>query len=126
MALRRQMWPAAIEEFQAALELNDAEAEHHALLAWAKFCAASDKEAVFSTTKAKLNKAIQLNYRCTKAFYYLGQVYSALGDSDRAYACFQKVLGLEENHVDAQREIRVIEMRRKPSKGLFGLGPKKK
>jgi DnaJ-domain-containing protein 1 len=121
MALRRQMWDAAVSEFGAALEMNDQEAEHHALLAWAKFCAAPVKEAIFTEVRAGLNRAVQLNHKCTKAFYYLGQVYNAVGDIDRAYGSFQKVLDLEESHVDARREVRVIEMRRKSDKkGLFG------
>ena len=89
------------------------------MLAWAKFCAASDKASMFLEAKSGLNKAIQLNYKCVKAFYHLGQVYSAMGEIDRAYNAFQKVLSLDEDHVDALREVRIMEMRRKDRKGLF-------
>src|SRR5262249_550440 len=120
MALRRQMWDVAVEEFQTALSMNDQEAEHHALLAWAKFCAAPVKGPIVTEVKSGLNKAVQLNPQCVKAFYYLGQLYTAVGDIERAYGSFQKVLDLEESHVDAKREVRIIEMRRKSEKkGLF-------
>ena len=46
MALRREQFVQAEKEFRAALELNELEPDHHALLAWAKWCAASDRDAV--------------------------------------------------------------------------------
>lgn len=129
MALRRQMFAVAVEEFREALELNNTEAEHHALFAWAKWCAVPDrqKEAHVAEAKKGLQKALELNKRCVVAFYRLGQIYSAVGDHERAYASFQKVLALEPGHVDAAREVRLHEMRHKSGsgKGLFDRFKKK-
>jgi curved DNA-binding protein CbpA len=128
MALRRQMWPTALQEFQAALELNDAEPEHHALYAWARWCAAEDKEAVFNEVKKIMLRAIELSDRCVPAFLHLGQIYSARGDHDRAYNMFQRVLGVNEHHVEANRQVRLIEMRRSKGEkkgGLFDMFKKK-
>jgi hypothetical protein len=126
MALRRQSYQTAVDEFQAAVELNDSEAEHYALLAWAKFLCAADKQAVFPEVQAGFKKAMKLNDRCVPAFFHFGQVFRALGDTDKAYAYFQKVLSLSENHVDAAREVRLIEMRKKTTaKGLFDRFKKK-
>jgi tetratricopeptide (TPR) repeat protein len=128
MALRRQLWSTAIEEFQAALALNDEEAEHHALLAWARWCAASDpKDTIFTEVKRGLNRAVELSPRCLPAFLYMGQVHSARGDLERAYNAFQRVLDINPNHVDALREVRLIEMRRAKGekKGLLDRFKKK-
>jgi curved DNA-binding protein CbpA len=127
MALRRQMWSVAVDEFQAALELNQEEAEHHALLAWARWCAAQNKDAIFAEVRKGFSRAIELSDRCLPAFLYMGNIYSARGDLDRAYGAFQRVLDINPNHVDAKREVRLIEMRRKAGekKGLFDRFKKK-
>jgi len=119
MALRRQQFPAAVEEFQAAVELYDGEAEYFAHLAWAKWNAAGDKTAVQAEVKGHFNRALQLNSRCIDALYFRGQMYSALGEIDKAARHFQQVLSYNEDHVEAAREIRLIEMRKKSGKGLF-------
>jgi curved DNA-binding protein CbpA len=127
MALRRQLWQTAIEEFQAALALNEEEAEHHAYLAWARWCAAPQKDAVFVEVKRGLSRAVELSSRCLPAFLYMGQIYSARGELDRAYGAFQRVLDINPNHVDALREVRLIDMRRAKGerKGLLDRFKKK-
>lgn len=112
MHLRRQAWAPAIECFRAAVELNGDEAEHHALLAWARWCAAGDKQAVFREVKDGLDKAVKLNDKCVPALLYLGQVHSARGEVDRAYGYFQRVLAVDASHIEARREVRLIDMRR--------------
>lgn len=129
MALRRKMWSAAIDEFQAAVDLNDLEAEHHACLAWAKWCAAENKDdKLFVEVKKGLNRAMELSDRCLPAYFFMGHVYIARHELDRAFNMFQRVLNINENHVDAKREVRVLEMRRAKAsekKGLFDMFKKK-
>jgi tetratricopeptide (TPR) repeat protein len=116
MALRRQLYSLAEKEFKIALELNPEEGEHHAMAAWAAWCNAENKEAIASSVKKELNRAIELNPKCAPAFYYLGQLYKHMGDEIRAMASFQKVLNQTPGHVDALREVRLIDMRRKHRK----------
>jgi tetratricopeptide (TPR) repeat protein len=130
MALRRQMFPMAVEEFGEAVELNPEEGEHHAMLAWSVWCNANEKEAVFNEVKKGMHKAVELNPKCVAAFFFLGQVYKHMNDMDRAYNSFQKTLNLQPGHVDAEREIRLIEMRKskgpdKKGGGLFDRFKKK-
>ena len=120
MAIRRQMFAAAVEEFQAAIELNATWAEYHAMLAWAKWCNAADKQAIFQEVRTGFQTAVRLNSRCIPAFYYRGQMFNALGDNEKAYKSFQQVLSIDADHVDASREVRLMEMRKKTGqKGLF-------
>jgi len=121
MALRRQLFSLAEKEFKTALELNPDEGEHHAMSAWATWCNADNKEAIASEVKKGLNKAIELNPKCAPAFYYLGQLYKHMGDEIRAMASFQKVLNQSPGHVDALREVRLIDMRRKQGDRKGGL-----
>jgi tetratricopeptide (TPR) repeat protein len=122
MALRRQAFPLALEEFNKALELNAEEGEHHAMRAWALWCVSTDKDRVLTEVKKGLLKALELNAKCAPAFYYLGTVYKHAGDIDRAYSHFQKCLDLTPGHVDAEREVRLIEMRRERGGGSPGKG----
>jgi curved DNA-binding protein CbpA len=119
MALRRSMFPAAVEEFQAAVELYDGEADYYAHLAWAKWCNATDKQSAFAEVKGIINRALQLNNKCVDALYFRGQMFSALGENDKAYRSFQIVLQYKDDHVEAAREIRLMEMRKKGGRGLF-------
>lgn len=128
MALRRQQWTQAQEEFKKALDLNGDEGEHHAMYAWATWCAAADKDKILADVKKGLNRAIELNAKCAPAFYFLGQVFKTQGDMDKAYNQFQRCVSLQPGHVDAEREIRVIDMRRAKGpekKGLFDRFKKK-
>ncbi|MBI4509811.1 MAG: DnaJ domain-containing protein [Deltaproteobacteria bacterium] len=121
MALRRQLWPQALEAFKKALELNPDEGEHHAMHAWATWCVAPDKDKVLVEVRKGLHKAIELNPQCAQAFFYTGQVFKHSGDLERASAHFQKALDLQPSHVEAEREVRLMEMRRAKGekKGLF-------
>ena len=71
--------------------------------------------------RVSLQKALELNPRCLNAYMFLGQMLQQQGEPERAYGYFKKVLELSPNHVEAQGQVRVIEMRRqKPEKkGLF-------
>jgi len=128
MALRRQAYPQALEEFKKALELNHDEGEHHAMHAWAVWCLATDKDKVLTEVKKGLHKALELNAQCAPAFYFLGSLYKYKGETDRAYSHFQRCLDLVDGHTDAEREIRLIDMRRasgQDRKGLFDRFKKK-
>jgi tetratricopeptide (TPR) repeat protein len=116
MSLRRQAWPQAVEAFKKALENNPDEPEHHAYYHWSLWCSSTNKDAVLGEVKKGLQRALDLNNRCVPALYFLGQVLNQMGDHDRAYTQFQKVLSYQPRHVDAEREVRLIEMRRKKGK----------
>jgi curved DNA-binding protein CbpA len=127
MALRRQMWSRAIEDFRAAVDLNQDEPQHHAYLAWARWSASTEKSAVYPEVKKGLMRALEIDRQCVPALYYLGQVYAARGDVEHAYALYRRVIDVNEAHVDALREVRLIEMRRdRGRRGLFDRFTKRK
>ena len=121
MAIRRQNWAQAREAFQRAVILNKDEAEHHAYLGWSIFMGASDKNVVLNDVKKHLAKALDINTRCAAAHFFVGKMYLTVGDESRALNAFQHVLDEQPEHVEAQREIRILDMRNKNQKkgGLF-------
>lgn len=116
MALRRDQLPQAIAAFQSAVELQPNESEYQALLAWAQFAAAADKNAVATQTRRMLQRAAEGNDRAVTSRFYLGRVERMLGKEREALQHFQEVLRIKPNHSEAASEARVLEQRLKGRK----------
>jgi hypothetical protein len=111
MALRRDQLTQAIEAFQMAVELQPKEAEYQALLAWAQFAAAPDKNAVAGATRKALQRAAETNDRSTSARFYLGRVERMLGREREALQYFEEVLAIKPSHSEAASEARILKQR---------------
>jgi len=121
LALRRDRPQAAVIELERALELNPDEADYHATLAWARFCAASDKAPIADVTRAALERALELQPRSVTARFYLGRVDRMLGRDAEALRRFRDVIADSPGHAEAAAEIRALESRLGPDKpGAFG------
>jgi len=124
LALKRDNPQAAVGELAIAIQLHPDEADYHALLAWAAFCAAPDKAAVAAATRMSLDKAVQRSPRASAARFYLGRVERMLGRDQEALRHFRDVLEAAPGHAEAAAELRVLEARQpggdKPGGGLFG------
>jgi cytochrome c-type biogenesis protein CcmH/NrfG len=86
--------------------------EHHALAAWARWCAHSEKEPIKQAVKKQFRRALALSPNNPAAYFYRGLVSKQDGDMHTALSCFQKVIELQPSHKDAQLELRVLESRR--------------
>jgi tetratricopeptide (TPR) repeat protein len=120
MALRRNDFTGAIRELEAAVSGNPQEGEHLALLCWARVSAG---QMTWADAKPRLSEAVKLSPRCARAHYYLGLAHKDEGAADRALSAFKKAHDLDQRLIDAEREIRLIHMRREkeknPKGGLF-------
>jgi DnaJ domain len=113
MALRRDQLQQALQAFGEAVELQPKEMEYQTYLAWTKFAAAPDKNAVAAETRKSLQRAAEGNDRSPTARFYLGRVERMLGREREALALFQEVLMMKPNHTEAASEARVLEQRLK-------------
>ena len=111
MALRREQLDAAIAEFSTAVELQPQEPEYQALLIWAKFAAAADKQTIAHKTRIELARAAERSMQSPTARFYLGRVERILGREREALEHFYEVLRIKSNHAEASSEIRVLETR---------------
>jgi tetratricopeptide (TPR) repeat protein len=111
MALRRSMFEQARALFIEAVELNDEEAEYHALLAWATWLAAPNKTAVAAEVQKGLAQALALSPQCVQAHFYAGQVAKNSGQTQVAIDAFRTVIDLEPHHAEANLELRVLRGR---------------
>jgi DnaJ-domain-containing protein 1 len=113
--LKKRMMAAAELEANRALEDDPEQADYLALCAWIQVCK-PDSEARLPELCKMLTEAIHRNPNSEKNRFYRVQVYKRLGQIDRAVADCRLIVDRNPHHVDAQREIRLWEMRRAPNK----------
>jgi DnaJ-domain-containing protein 1 len=111
MALRRSQFESARMLFEEAVELNGEEAEYHALLAWATWLAAPNKQLVAVDVQKRLAQALAMSPQCVPAHFYCGQVAKHSGQVQAALDSFRVVVDLEPDHVEANLELRVLRGR---------------
>ena len=128
---RKKNFGEALRCFQEAWKLNEKEGEHLAWVAWTQFNdPRTDKGKMLPQIKEQLLRSIKIAPQNAICHYYLGEVYLALGDDKRARTCFTRTVEIQEGHVEANRHLRLMAMRKekqeKKDGGLFGGLLKKK
>jgi hypothetical protein len=113
---RKKNFKEALSEFKEAYKLNSEEGDHLAWIAWTVFCdPRTNRKQMMPKIKQQLLESIKISPNSPTCHYFLGEVYLALEEPKRAVTCFNKVLELNPNHVDAQRQLRLMNMRRERS-----------
>jgi curved DNA-binding protein CbpA len=128
---RKKNFAEAQRCFEEACRLNDKEGEHLAWLAWTRYQNPKvDNATALPHIRDQLLRAVKISPQNATCHYYLGEIYLALSDEKRAHACFARTVELQESHVDANRHLRLMQMRKerreKKERGLFGGLLKKK
>jgi curved DNA-binding protein CbpA len=108
-ALRREDMVDAIDALARATALVPQDVDYAAMLAWARFCASTDKRGIADGVRRALERAISRSPNPMMARFYLGRVERILGRTTRALHHFREVLELEPGHADAAAEIRCLE-----------------
>ena len=112
MALRRNQYKQALEQFGHAVRLNPEEGEHLIFFAWAQWLAdeAKDKDFAVETTQ-QIEKALKMSPKCAPGYFFLGQLAKHQGKQARARELFEKVLQLRPSDREAQLELRLMSSR---------------
>ncbi len=125
--VRSRDYTGAVRVLVKALELSPDEGEIHALYGWALFLVNREDAPARQRAIRHLEQATVLAQASPTPLYYLGQLRKACGELGEAQRMFRKVLDLQPGHVEANRELRLLQMRSKDEKsGLFGFGRKKR
>ena len=111
LALKGDRPGEAVNELLRACELQPNNFDIAGLLAWAKFCASSDKLAAASEARKPLERALLRSDTPEVARFYLGRIERIIGRDREALRHFQEVLDLVPNHPEAAAEVRAIEGR---------------
>ena len=118
---RKKDYSEAKKQFERALSLNPKEGEHVAWLAWTVFHDPSeDRDRTLPKVKQDLLQSVKMSPKSATCQYFLGEIYLALNDRSRAVTCFNRTLEVQPQHVDAQRQIRLIGMRHERELGKKG------
>ena len=112
-AMRRKDWDGALEALRWALELDADEGEFHTLRGWVVYLKSQDQgRADPDGAMDHIRKGIALSPQSPTGYYYLGQIKKACGDPAEAERMFRKTIELRPNHVEAARELRLMQLRR--------------
>jgi curved DNA-binding protein CbpA len=107
--MKRGNLAAAEAEARQALADDPDQSDYIALVAWLD---AQKPEPNLETSIKALDRAILLQPNSVRAHWYRGQLYQRLGRRSRAIRDFRAVVERDPRHVDAQRELRLYQMRR--------------
>jgi len=119
ICLRKNDLAQAEELARRAVQLDPDQADYIALLAWLE--ALKPTSQTPEATQARigdLDRAIKLNERCERAYFYRAMLYKRQHRDALAFKDFKKVAELNPKNIDAQRELRLYDMRGGPPKRI--------
>jgi curved DNA-binding protein CbpA len=119
---RKRDFVAAADHFDRAFQAEP-RAVYLAARGWAIYMDPQRKAEV-SRAKQMMAEALKMDPRCDRAHYQLGVIARVEGDMERAERHFREAIRASPKHLEANQELRLIEMRKKnppPTKkgGLF-------
>jgi DnaJ domain len=117
--LRKNDLAQATQLAKHALELDPLQADYVALVAWLASLAPSAQTP--EGTQAcidDLDRALKMNERCERAYFYRAMLYKKQHRDGLAFKDFKKVAELNPKNIDAQRELRLYEMRGGPPRRI--------
>src|SRR5205823_12248213 len=106
--IKARKYKEGLALLEEAIQLNDQEAEFYAWRGYARFLLASDRKQAFDDCATDVKKALKLVDRCLPAHLFMGHMHKVVGNLKSAAASYQRVLELDEKHVEAQRELRLM------------------
>jgi curved DNA-binding protein CbpA len=103
-----------------AKKLQDEDAddvEAIAVVAWCQAHGGDAPEETLRASLAMLDRSVYGDRYCERAYYYRGVLHRRTGNDAAAFRDFSRVVQISPKHVDAQRELRLHEMRSRKSSG---------
>ena len=112
MMLNRKGWAAAEEYFSQYTSLKPEDARGFVLLGWALFQNQhKELDTRLEKARASFQKAIKLDAENADAHFYMALYHKQKGNRSDLEKSIKTTLELNRNHVNAQRELRLLEMR---------------
>lgn len=124
--LRVNNFKDAVKSFQTAVNMNPEEGEFYAYLGWAMYNMRDKTPEDAARAREYVSRAISMNPRIAKAYYFIGFIYRVEGNIDAALREFDRALRYDPNLIEPLREMRLINTRiskeagKKGEKGIFG------
>jgi tetratricopeptide (TPR) repeat protein len=119
--MRKKEFTTALAEAESAYRGDPDQAEYVALYAWLLAQVSGEVEQALGL----INPAIEREPENVKALWFRAQLHKKVGKEREAMRDCKRILQIKPQHVDAARELRVYEMRRRtgspPDSGRGGL-----
>ncbi len=97
---------------QTATELvPEGDPERRAVSAWARARGGGAPEPIVRAALVDLDRAVNADNSCERAFFYRAMLHKRLGNIPLAFRDFVRVTHLDPRNLEAQREVRIMEMR---------------
>ncbi len=110
--LKKRDFQKAREFFKFAVEADPSSGTYKANLAWAMFSDPDfDKEKALAKGYELIVDALGTKSLDAQSHYIVGQILKARGNAKEAEHHFREAIRLDRKHADAQRELRLIDMR---------------
>lgn len=121
VCLRRRDFAEATRLIDKALAADPDDADYNAFKGWLLFSRDTMTDDDFALANKLVDKALEKNKRCERAYYAKGMFLKKLGDTFGAETHFRRAVELNEKNLDAVRELRVVSMRnaKDPKKGAM-------
>jgi tetratricopeptide (TPR) repeat protein len=106
--LKKKDLPNARKHLTEALKLNPTEAEHHVYWGWLLWLESKKQQDAVKHIEAGL----KIRTNIPAAFLFLGHIYKALNDLEKAEKAYRKCIVLDDKNQEAMSELRVMAMRK--------------
>lgn len=119
--LNARKYKQALGEFDRAVELNPDEGEFYIYRGYARFMADPDMDGMKRRQCSEMIlRGLQMrDDNVADGYLFLGRIEVRAGNDDKAAKMFKKALSIEGNHVEATRELRLLNMRKEKDKKPF-------
>lgn len=107
--VKKKHFAQALTEARAAHQGDPTQADYAALFAWLS----AHEGGTLPEALELASQAVQREPENVRALWYRGQLLKRAGRDPAAMKDFKKILSLKPSHVEAARELRVFEMRRR-------------
>jgi curved DNA-binding protein CbpA len=106
--VKARKFPEAVKMLDDAIKANAEEPEFFAWRGYARFFANPDRKAGQVEALKDLQAALKKNDRIAAAHYFVGHIAKLCGDERLALKEFRRTVELAPDHIDAQRELRLM------------------
>ncbi|MBS1151861.1 MAG: repeat/DnaJ protein, partial [Myxococcaceae bacterium] len=106
--VKARKFPEAVKMLDDALKAAD-ESEYYAWRGYAKFFTFPDKQVGHLEAMKDINVCLKRNDKIAAVWYFQGHMAKLVGDLPAAKKCFNRCIQLSPEHLDAQRELRMMK-----------------
>lgn len=116
--IRSRDYELALMDFGRALQIFPEEGEYHAHYGWCLHLCHPDDASIVQEAIEHVKRGVKLARDREKPYLFLGRLFKVAGKGAAAEKMFTRAVQIRPDCVEALRELRLINLRKRKSKGL--------